>query len=64
MTRLGKALVTDTEIVPVEEIERRIKAVEAEEIAAARARALRPGRALGRRDRAARDEVPHGGRAA
>ena len=35
MTRLGKALVTDTEIVPVEEILRRIKAVKPEEIAAA-----------------------------
>ena len=37
MTRLGKALVTDTEIVPVDEILRRIKAVEAEEVAAAAA---------------------------
>jgi predicted Zn-dependent peptidase len=35
MTRLGKALVTETELVPVEEILRRIKAVEPEEIAAA-----------------------------
>ena len=35
MTRLGKALVTDTEIVPVDEILRRIKAVKPDEIAAA-----------------------------
>ena len=35
MTRLGKALVTDTEIVPIEEILRRIKAVQPDEIAEA-----------------------------
>ena len=35
MTRLGKALVTDTELVPIEEILRRIKAVQPDEIAAA-----------------------------
>ena len=34
MTRLGKATVTDTEIVPIDETERRIAAVTAEDIAA------------------------------
>jgi len=34
MTRLGKATVTETEIVPIEEIEQRIAAVTAEEVAA------------------------------
>jgi predicted Zn-dependent peptidase len=43
MTRLGKALVTDTEIVPVEELLRRIKAVEPEEVAAAAAELFDPG---------------------
>ena len=33
MTRLGKATVSDTEIVPIEEIERRIAAVTPDEIA-------------------------------
>ena len=33
MTRLGKATVTGTEIIPIEEVERRIAAVTAEEIA-------------------------------
>ena len=63
MTRLGKALVTDTEIVPVEEILRRIKAVQAGRDRRSGDRALRARGALGRRDRAARDEVPRRGRA-
>jgi len=42
MTRLGKALVTDTEIVPVDEILRRIAAVEPEDVAAVAADLFEP----------------------
>ena len=52
MTRLGKALVTDIEIVSVDETIRRIEAVAADDVAAlargvprARARSPRPGSA-------------------
>jgi len=44
MTRLGKALVTDTEIVPMDEILRRLDAVEPEEIAAVASELFAPER--------------------
>jgi predicted Zn-dependent peptidase len=44
MTRLGRAIVTGTELVPVDETVRRVEAVEAEDVAALAREFLDPGR--------------------
>ena len=58
MTRLGRALVTDTELVPTEETIRRIRARDGGRRRRRLERALRAGAALGGGHRAAREPVP------
>ena len=58
MSRLGKSLVTDSELLSLDQILAEIDAVDAESVGAARRRAARARRALGRRDRDERGPVP------
>ena len=58
MSRLGKATVTGTEIVTIEETERRIAAVTEADVANARARALRTRATVGGRYRPEREALP------
>ena len=51
MSRLGKSVVTGTELLGLEEIIARIDAVQADEVAALRSRPARPRRAVGGRHR-------------
>ena len=61
MTRLGRAVITDVEIVSLEETLARIDAVTADEVAAPRPRAVRARSTLCGRDRLGREAVPGGG---
>ena len=60
MSRLGRSLITDTELLSLDRIIAEIDAVEPGSARRARRRAARPGAALGRRDRAERGAVPEG----
>ena len=63
MTRLGKALITDTEILSVDRVIAEIDAVEPAARCRARERALGAGGAVRRRDRPGRGSLPRRGRA-
>ena len=64
MSRLGKSLITDTELLTFERIIAEIDAVDEDAIAELAARAARAGAALRVGRRAGRGPVPRGGRAA
>ena len=63
MTRLGKSLVTDTEILSLDRLIAEIDAVDAEGVCALAAELLRTRAALGGRDRPERGALPRGARA-
>ena len=63
MSRLGKSLITDTELLSIDRIMAEIDAVRARRAGRARRGAARAGEAFGRRDRAARGALPRGDRA-
>ena len=63
MSRLGKSLITDTELLSIGRIMAEIDAVEPDALAELAEVLLAPGEALGRRDRAARGAVPRSDRA-
>ena len=63
MSRLGRSLITDTELLSLDRIIAEIDAVEPDGDRRARRRAARPGAALGGGDRAERGALPRRGRA-
>ena len=58
MSRLGRSLITDTELLSLDRIIAEIDAVEPDGARRARRRAARPGAALGGGDRAERGALP------
>ena len=57
MNRLGKALVTETELVPVDETIRRLEAVTVDDVARLAAELYSAGAALGRGNRPGRSSL-------